>query len=184
MFRFFFKQTVTIVLAIAMVLVISGQSRLYADDHTVENKIKVAYLYNLLKFVWWPESVLAADKSEITICLLGQNQLGPYLDPITQMTAQGRNITITPISNVSQARDCQLLFISASEANNLPQIMDGLKDAHYLTVSEVENFAAKGGMIGFAFKEGKVVLEINTQATHKANLEISAKLLEVANIIK
>lgn len=184
LFRNFTKQRVAIVLAIVLVFVFSGQSRTLADDHTVEYKVKAAYLYNFLKFVWWPESVLAADKSEITICLLGQNQLATYLEPMVQMQAQGRNITITAITNVSQARDCQLLFISASEANNLPQIMDGLKDAQYLTVSDVENFAAKGGMIGFALKEGKVVLEINIQATKKANLEISAKLLEVANIIK
>lgn len=182
--RKFTRRNVVIVLAIVLVLVFSGQSHSIADDRTVEYKIKAAYLYNFLKFVWWPESFLATGQSEIKVCLLGKNQLDPYLEPMTNMTAQGHNITITHISNVSQAHDCQLLFVGASEANNLPQILEGLKDAHCLTVGEIENFAAKGGMIGFVLKEGRISLEINTKAVKEANLEISAKLLEVANIIK
>jgi len=178
------KQRVTIVLAIVLVSVLLCQSLAHAQDRTVEYKIKAAYLYNFLKFVWWPESTLAADKSDITICLLGPNQLAPYLEPMTKMTAQERHISITTISDFSQAGDCQLLFIGESETAKLPQIIDELKDAHFLTVGEAENFAAQGGMIGFVLKKGKVVLEINTKATKKANLEISAKLLEVADIIQ
>lgn len=178
------KRSATMVVLFLVASIFSGPCPSRAEERTVEYKIKAAYLYNFLKFVWWPESALTADTSTIAICLLGPDPLAPYLEPMTQMKAQGRAITITTIDSVTQARDCQLLFIGNDAARNLPQIMQGLKEVHALTVGEAEGFAAQGGMIGFTLKGDNVALEINTQAAQKAELQISAKLLEVAEIVR
>jgi hypothetical protein len=166
-----------------LVLFFSNPCRANAGDKTVELKVKAAYLYNFLKFVKWPESKLAADQSEINVCLLGRNNFTPFLEPMTQMTAQGRNINIVNIDDLSESQECQLLFINEQETQNLSQILSQIQDAHFLTVGESKSFAAMGGMIGFVHKEGKIKLEINITAAKRANVQISAKLLEVATIV-
>jgi hypothetical protein len=51
-----------------------------------------------------------------------------------------------------------------------------------LTVGETKKFSQAGGMFAFFLKEGKVKLLINQQALKKSNLEVSAKLMEIADI--
>jgi hypothetical protein len=53
-----------------------------------------------------------------------------------------------------------------------------------LTVGETELFTARGGAINFVMKDGKVRLEINLAAAQQANLQISSKLLSVADVVK
>ena len=52
-----------------------------------------------------------------------------------------------------------------------------------LTVSDIQDFASLGGMVSFINKEGRIKLRINLQAIKSSDLEISAKLLEVSELI-
>lgn len=53
-----------------------------------------------------------------------------------------------------------------------------------LTVSEISQFVKKGGMIGFVVRNGKVKLQINIDHAKQAGLVISAKLLEIAELVE
>ena len=50
-----------------------------------------------------------------------------------------------------------------------------------LTVSDIDNFAERGGMIGFTTQENKVKLVINPKAATAAGMRIDAQLLEIAS---
>jgi hypothetical protein len=52
-----------------------------------------------------------------------------------------------------------------------------------LTVSDIENFADKGGVIRFIREDGKIHFRINIDAAKNSQLEISAKLLQLAEVI-
>ena len=52
---------------------------LYADDSSVEYKIKAGYLYNFTKFITW-----SADNAEtFNLCILGDDPFGELINPIT-----------------------------------------------------------------------------------------------------
>jgi hypothetical protein len=53
-----------------------------------------------------------------------------------------------------------------------------------LTVGETESFTAQGGAINFLMIDSKVRLEINLAAVRQANLQVSSKLLSVADVVK
>jgi len=53
-----------------------------------------------------------------------------------------------------------------------------------LVVGEGGRFVAQGGMIGFVIKLGKIKLQINLKPIKQSGLKISAKLLEVADVVK
>jgi len=52
-----------------------------------------------------------------------------------------------------------------------------------LTVSDIENFASQGGIIGFIEQNGKVRFEINLDAAQQSKIRINSRLLNLARII-
>jgi hypothetical protein len=53
-----------------------------------------------------------------------------------------------------------------------------------LTIGEIDQFLEQGGVINFVKKEGRIRLEISLDAARLANLQISSKLLNVADAVR
>jgi len=88
---------------------------LYADEASVEYKIKAGYLYNFTKFITWPE-----DKSEtFNLCILGEDPFGDFNRSIEQRTAFGRPIKLFRFDTFKAGQSCHILFISSSIKDNL-----------------------------------------------------------------
>ncbi len=163
-----------------VVLLFSQQ--VIADDADVEYKVKAGYLYNFTKFITWPE-----DKSEtFNLCIVGEDPFGDLIDPIEQRSAFGRPIKLFRFNSFNKEQRCHILFISASIKDNL--LLKGMLVVHdvdkSLTVGESKEFAAQGGMIGFVNRQGKIKLQINLKMLQQSDLKISAKLLEVAELVE
>ncbi len=153
--------------------------QLFADD--IEYKVKAGYLYNFTKFITWPKDPSAT----FNLCILGNDPFGALITPIEQRTAFDKPIKLyrleTPAAlvDLSKSTLCHILFVSSS-LDRIP-----VQDAkNILIVGESENFARKGGMIGFITEDGRIKLQINWQLFKRSDLKISAKLLEVADVIE
>jgi hypothetical protein len=157
----------------------------YAEDQSLEYKVKAAYLYNFTKFVSWPDATLPQDTPALNICVLGKNPFGSLLEPIAHIKNQNRAITIEHVEDIRALdnKSCPMLFISASEQDAVAELLQKTAQMHVLTVSDIDGFARHGGIIGFVVTEDKVRLEINLSAARQAGLTISAKLLEIATVI-
>lgn len=155
-----------------------------------EYGVKAAYLFNFAKFVVWPKGTFADDKSPLVIGILGDDPFEDALDD----AVEGKVINQHPIrlmrfgnyeaSLAGKIRGCQILFIAYSEKNRLRDILGTLKGASVLTVSEIDKFPLLGGEILFDQVGKKIGLVINPKAASRANLEISARLLQVSKIYK
>jgi len=88
------------------------------------------------------------------------------------------------ILEVKEASQCQILFVSKSEHTKLRAILAATGPAGILTVGDSDNFALDGGVIGFRVEDGRVRLEINLKAAENAQVQISSKLLSLAQIVK
>jgi hypothetical protein len=154
-------------------------SVLCADNSSVEYKIKAGYLYNFTKFVTWPE-----DNTEtFNICILGDDPFGELIDPIEQRTVIARPIKLFRFDSpghMNKIPHCHILFVSSS-IKYAPAVRD-VGDT--LVVGESGEFIAQGGMIAFVNRQGKIKLQINLKTIKQSGLKISAKLLEVAEIVK
>jgi hypothetical protein len=164
---------------------------LCAEDSSVEYKIKAGYLYNFTKFVTWPE-----DKSEtFNLCILGVDPFGELIEPIEQRSAFGRPIklfrfdSLNALSSSNNKQHCHIVFISPSFGSAVKDTIDKgtlvIQDIKKtLTVGEGNDFARQGGMVGFVNREGKIKLQINLKRIKQSALKVSAKLLEVAEIVE
>jgi hypothetical protein len=156
-----------------------------ADSSTSEYQVKAAFLYNFSRFVVWPSGSFAHSSSPLVIGVVGQDPFGSSLDKVTDgKTVDGRNIVIRRFRRVSDIEQCHVLFVSDSERERLPRILDRVENRGTLTVSEIDGFIARGGMINFAVESKKVRFDINSGAAERARLRISAKLLQLARTVK
>jgi len=160
---------------------------LYSDESSVEYKIKAGYLYNFTKFVTWPNDGLET----FNLCVVGDDPFGESIDPIEQRTALGRPIKLIRLESIdalkgdNKDRHCHILFVSSSiKASAFVKGSLVIRDIDKtLTVGESEAFARQGGMIGFVKKGDKIKLQINLGLIKQSSLKVSAKLLEVAELI-
>ncbi len=153
----------------------------FAQPSPSEYQIKAAFLYNFAKFVEWPPQAFAGPKSPMVIGVLGKNVFGDDLEQtIRNKTINGHPFQFKEVHSVTEATNCHILFISASERDRLPKILSGLRNADVLTVSETGHFIEAGGMINFVIEDNRVHFQINDAAAKKAGLKISSKLLSLA----
>jgi hypothetical protein len=84
------------------------------------------------------------------------------------------------MQDVSDMGTCHLLFVSASEQENISEVLRAIKWGGVLTVSEASQFIEKGGNIQFLFQDNKVRFVINVTSAERAGLKMSSQLLKLA----
>ena len=152
-----------------------------AEPPAEEYRVKGAYLLNFTKFVEWPDKAFKAPGDAIAICVLGATPFASDLEVAArQIVAGTRSVTVRQIPDVQQAGQCQIVFVSMAERKRVHAVLDAVKGDSVLTVGESEGFAASGGVIEFRVDEGRVRMDINSEAAKRAGLHISAKLLSLA----
>lgn len=144
-----------------------------------EQKIKAGLLYNLLKYSVWPPEVFAKGDS-FHVCLYGGDAFQSALDPLQGRTAQQRIINIKKIYNLDELSACHVVFISQSQQEKLPLILETLKNHPVLTVSDIEKFSQKGGMVEFARSENRIRLHFNQSAIDRERMYVGEQLLKLA----
>lgn len=165
-------------IALACLLFFAGTGNALARPVVDEARVKVGYIYNFMKFVSWPP--LAVNES-LNFCILGTNPFGR-----SALSLNGKEIMQTRVrvfSNVSmdQARHCHVVYVGMSEAPRLSSVMLRLSQRSILTISDIEGFTDKGGIIQFlASPQGEISFRVNNRSAEDAGLRISSKLLSLS----
>jgi len=153
----------------------------FAGQLSSEYQVKAAYISNLLKFVEWPEDSATSSHGKWLIGVIGDTPVAYELSRLVAgKSVQGRGLEVKTIQSVADVRECNLLFISASERKRLPSILAALRGSTVLTVADMDNFIESGGMVQFVVERNRVRMTIDVGAASSARLKISAKLLALA----
>jgi hypothetical protein len=153
-------------------------------EEAAEYQIKSAFLFKFASFVEWPRGTFEDKNSPLVIGILGDDPFGREFDErVKGHTVGGRAVVVRRYRNVADAAKAQILFVSSSENDRLPAILDASKDSGTLVVGDGESFARRGGMIGFVMSGASVHFCINHEATKRAGLKVSAELLRLARIV-
>jgi hypothetical protein len=149
-------------------------------DHHEEYKIKAGFLINFAKFISLPEASFTIDNSHFQVCVLGDSPFDTALSGIESKSVRNRKVILHTDCNVQHAQHCQLLFISASEKDNLQTIHAALADQPILTVSDIEGFAKSGGIIEFVTMGDQISFIINLAMARQQELTVPSILLNLA----
>lgn len=149
-----------------------------------EYQIKAVFLFNFAQFVEWPPSAFETPDQPISLCILGTDPFGSFLDETVSNEKVGmRSLAVHRYGRIEDIDSCHLLFVSRSERERFADIFAELEGRSVLTVSDTDGFAGKGGMIRFITRNNRINLRINLEATRAAGLTISSKLLRPAEIV-
>ena len=171
-------------LFLILILHVPGYSQHARLGQVTEYQIKAAFLFNFAKFVEWPNEAEADSTVPITIGLIGQDPFGKNLDQLVAHKAiKGRKLVIKRFRRVSDLEYCHILFISQSEKSRMANILARIRDFNILTVGEASWFAEQGGIINLVSRNNKVRFQINLEASYRAGLKISSRLLRLAEIV-
>ncbi|HZT01682.1 MAG TPA: YfiR family protein [Steroidobacteraceae bacterium] len=144
-------------------------------------QVEAVFLFYFSQFVDWPPGSFAEPSSPIVICVLGSDPFDGTLDQaVAGERVNGRPIAVRRPQSIEGALGCHILYISSSEASQLPRILNTVRGHNVLTVSDMDSFAESGGIVRFELVHEHVQLRINAQAARSAGLVLSSKLLRAA----
>ena len=149
----------------------------------LEYEVKAEYLERFTRFIDWPAD--STPSRTFRLCVIGANPFGSYLRDMTaDMKFKGKPAELNHILVPRESRDCDLLFVPASQASQLPEIMKVTRDLPVLTVSDTAGFAQRGVCINFYNEGSKIRFEINNEAIKRSRLRVSSRLLDLARPVK
>jgi len=148
------------------------------------HQVQAVFLLNFAKFVTWPDEALERGGNSLIIGVLGEDPFGTVLEEtVRDKTVMGRKLAVKRFGRIQDTANSHILFLSSSEESQLPQILKGLEKSTVLTVSDMEEFAERGGMIAFKMEDQKVRFNVNVEAVERAGLKMGSQLLKLARIV-
>lgn len=159
-------------------------STLASDKIYQESQVHAVFLYNITKFINWPDSAFDDAQSPIQICTLGKTPVADYLSKIIDGDrVKGRLLASKKIESVAASHGCHILFLTPISARLHADNLANLRESSMLLVSTTDNFVENGGMLTLRQTGKRIKPVINLQAVRKANINISSKLLRLSTIV-
>ena len=153
------------------------------DKPAVEYQVKAAFLFNFTRFVHWPASAYSSADAPFNIGIIGNDPFGKYLDDLViGEQVEGHPIVVRRFADGEDVSRCHMLFININIPGKLKSICSLAAGHQILTVSDADNFIISGGIIRFFKEDNRIKFEVKLAAAKASQLDISAKLLQVAKV--
>lgn len=148
-----------------------------------ETDVKAAFIYHFGKFVDWPPGTLA-QLDRVHVCVAGDDALAHALETVLGVKViQDRPATVHRVAPREPVATCQILYIGAAAADELPALLDAVAGHPILTIGDLPRFATAGTVIAFVREQQNVRFVINAAAADRAHLRISSRLLKLATAV-
>ncbi|MET0377459.1 MAG: YfiR family protein [Spongiibacteraceae bacterium] len=157
----------------------------HAEELSREYRIKAAFLYNLTKFITWPNEKTWPADAPITICIYGFNPFDTYLEKLSERTAKNRRIAVRYLLTEADGSldSCQVVFVSQYNTAQPDLLKAPIPSQPVLTVGDDPDFIPHNGLIGLVAVGNNVQLDIDLTRARQAGFTVSANLLEIAHKI-
>lgn len=152
-----------------------------AAQNVTEPALKAAFIFTFAKFTQWPDQGMARSEPRI-LCVLGDRAIGDALARVVKgRTLAGHSMNVTQASPAGPPRaGCHVLFVSGVTVTQAASLIEGVRDAPVLTISDVNGFTRVGGIAQLFFEHGQLRFTIHHEAAKRARLQLSSQLLTLA----
>lgn len=145
-----------------------------------EPSLKAAFVYNFAKFTEWPADVRPAT-APFNACVLGDDALGEALArSVNGRTLSNRRVIVSRITLEGTLRSCQLLYLSSVTAAQATTVVNAVRGAGVLTISDADDFSRLGGIAHLFVENGRMRFNFNLDEARQSHLLLSSKLLALA----
>ena len=141
-----------------------------------ESALKVAYIYNFLKYVKWLDEGLV---SEFVVGLHGRDE-ALYAE-LSRMLAdrkvRSRGIRVLHVDDLEQARDVHLLVLAPSKNNDISRIANAVHGSNTLLLTDGCTQKQLIMINLYRLREGRIGFEVNRPNIVYEGLEVTPDLL-------
>jgi hypothetical protein len=165
-----------------LLLLFGWGARADAQDVT-EVTLKGAFLFNFARFTEWPADALHPDTA-VSACVLGDRAVADaFAKTVKGKQLAGRTIAVTNLPPTGSIPTCHVLYLSGVAETRIAEIVSTLRDTPVLTVSDSETFTKRGGIVQIFVDSGKMKFRINSRSAKRARLQLSSRLLALAEVV-
>ncbi|HEX7026416.1 MAG TPA: YfiR family protein [Gammaproteobacteria bacterium] len=143
-------------------------------------QVKAAYIYNILKFVSFPESALHVE-GVLNVCVLGEDRFGTALDEINGAGVPQGVINIIHLDDGKPMSwgDCNALYVVETEKRNIKSILSRVDSKAILTIGEFAPFIQYGGLIELFVQDDSIRFRINEDLVKETDFQVAAQLVQL-----
>lgn len=145
-------------------------------DPTREDLLRVAMIYNIARFVRWPQG--EEPVQPVVFCVSSTARIAR-----SYRRLEGKKIRLRP-TKVRLIPEGERSFAGCAVAHFAEDghlsIVDAMIDPFTLTIGESPGFASMGGVVEFVRVGKQQRFSINVAASRKADLKISSRLIDLA----
>lgn len=165
----------------ALLLATAGQPTV-AAEHSDENEVKAAVIYNLLLFVQWPAP--QAPGGKLKLCVFEDGALTAALRRHEGKVVQGQLLQILRIGSAPKALDaCAAVLVEEGSSAVLARLRLVARERALLVMAEGAGTLDRGAMIGVYGDGGRIGFDINLHAMKSSGLGASSKILRLARTL-
>ena len=155
--------------------------RVPAQPTYTADEIKAGYLYHLVAFVTWPETMA---RDPIVIGVLGAQDVEAELQRIVAAKPHpGKAIVVRRLQPGDDFGGVHILYVGARERARLPSVVQAVRGHSTLVVSDAPDGLERGATMNFLTTD-RVQFEISLESAHRIGLRLSPRLLSVAVRVK
>jgi len=152
----------------------------FARGQQDERAVRAAFVYNLTKYVEWPQT-----GNELVVGFVGDSDMGGVLEKVLSgKTTDGKTVRVLRNPSNEQLQRCDIVYIGYSSPKKIQPILEKLRNKSILSVGEDEHFAGSGGIVGLVRTGDHIQIQINLEVAQQAGLKISSRLLNLAAIVR
>ncbi|NQZ30739.1 MAG: YfiR family protein [Oceanospirillaceae bacterium] len=168
-------------LAITTLLIFSCTSLVAATPGKREYNIKIAFIYNFIKYTQWPKH----DQFEDRFYFCSSNaQVAKLASAFFKGKHMNNRVIEVKNITIEKLQGCHLLFVSKTESNLWEAYLTNKHLPGILIIGETPGFAHSSSQINFFLAANKIRFEINLKLLQKSSLTMHSQLLRLAKIIK
>jgi hypothetical protein len=172
-------------------------------DENLAPKVKAGMILNFVRYTEWPAEAFPTQDGPLVVTILGDCPMTSHIvATFNNQRVHDRNVEVRrvqypkPLNGESvvsadrhkeftnQLRASHVLCICESERARLGTILKDLKVANVLTVSDIEDFASRGGMLGLTIRNGRVAFDANQKRIGETRLKVSSQLMRLARVVE
>lgn len=176
----------TALLLIASACFLPGRVSAADSPAVLGYKVKAGYLFKFANFVEWPTNTFADPDSPLVIGVIdGGGEVLAVLQTVLEgKKVEGHPVQLKAVTANKLGQGIQILFVTRTAGISPEEIRTALGGAATLVVGESDQFAERGGMVGFRSEADTIRISLNLESATEAGLKINSTIARVAKLVK
>jgi hypothetical protein len=179
-FKSYARQIVLLIACLLLPAIVASGQSLYGPEY----EVKLGFIYNFANFVTWPTEVLEKNSGVLVFCFASDDPGSQVFFKLNDKSIRGLTIKVEKYKDDKSIEGCQIFFFDTRDKDFIRRKLDIAKGRSILTIGEIDDFAKMGGIINFFIENNRLRFQVNIDAAQRAQLKLSAQLLQSAEIFR